>query len=124
MPKSLAHLRGHEPAVIAVAPIIKIAGALFAAVVIIAAVLYLLLRFEVMPHEAQVAARQGAVPPPPRLQVHAPDDLRDLRRQKQALLESYQWLDPAHTVARVPIERAMQIYAQQNAARSSASERR
>jgi hypothetical protein len=115
---------GHEPAVIAVAPIIKIAGALFAAVVVIAAVLYLLLRFDVMPHQAQAAARQGPVPPPPRLQMHAPDDLRVLRLQKQALLESYQWLDPAHTVARVPIERAMQIYEQQKAAHSGAAETR
>ena len=113
---------GHEPAVIAAAPIVKIAAALFAGVVIIAAVLYLLLRFEVMPHQAQVAARQGPVPPPPRLQVHAPDDLRVLRLQKQALLESYQWLDPAHTAARVPIERAMQIYEQQKGAHSGASE--
>jgi hypothetical protein len=110
--------------VIAVAPIIKIAGALFGAVVVIAAVLYLLLRFDVMPHQAQVAARQGPTPPPPRLQVHAPDDLRVLRLQKQALLESYQWLDPAHTVARVPIERAMQIYEQQKAAHSGAAETR
>lgn len=123
MPKSRTQL-GHEPALIAVAPIIKIAAALFAAVGIIAAVLYLLLRFEVMPHQAQAAARQGALPPPPRLQVHAADDLRVLRLQKQALLEGYQWLDPAHTVARVPIERAMQIYEQQEAARSGAAETR
>jgi hypothetical protein len=124
MPKSRALLRGHEPAVIAVAPIIKIAGMLFGAVVLIAAVLYMLLRFEVMPHQVQLAARQGTVPPPPRLQVHAPDDLRVLRSQKQALLEGYRWLDPAHTAARVPIERAMQIYVQQNAAHGSTSEKR
>ncbi len=68
-----------------------------------------------MPHQVQVAAETGSVPPPPRLQVHAPDDLRALRLQKQALLDNYQWLDPDHTVARVPIERAMQLYVQQNA---------
>ncbi len=124
MPRAPAPLRGHEPAVIAVAPIIKIAVALFGVVILIAAVLYLLLRFEVMPHQAQVAVRQGAVPPPPRLQVHAREDLRALRAQKQALLESYQWLDPAHSAARVPIERAMQIYVQQSAARRSAPEMR
>lgn len=122
MPRSRAPVRGHEPAMIAVAPILKIAGLLFAAVILIAAALYLLLRFEVMPHQAQVAARQGPAPPAPRLQVHAPDDLRALRLRKQALLDGYQWLDPAHTAARVPIERAMQMYVQQNAARRSASE--
>lgn len=115
MPKSRAQPRGHEPALIAVAPILKIAGGLFAAVVLIAAGLYLFLRLEVMPHQVQVAAETGSVPPTPRLQVHAPDDLRALRLQKQALLDNYQWLDPDHTVARVPIERAMQLYVQQNA---------
>lgn len=124
MLKSPARLHGHEPAMIAVAPILKIAGSLFISVALIAAVLYLLLRFAVMPHQAQVAARQGTLPPPPRLQVHASDDLRELRLQKQALLEDYQWLDPAHTAARVPIERAMQIYARQSTARRSASEQR
>lgn len=113
MPKSSTQLRGHEPALIAVAPILKITGVLFAAVVLIAAALYLFLRLEVMPHQLQVAAQTGTVPPPPRLQVHAPEDLHSLRLQKQALLDNYQWLNPDHTLARVPIERAMQLYVQQ-----------
>lgn len=116
MPKSGAQPRGHEPALIAVAPILKIAGGLFAAVVLIAAALYLFLRFVVIPHQIEIAAQRGSMPPPPRLQVHAPDDLRSLRLQKQALLDNYQWLNPDHTVARVPIERAMQLLQQQNAA--------
>ena len=122
MPKPPAQAHEHESAMIATAPIIKIAAGMFAAVALIAAALYLLLRFQVMPHQAQVAARAGSVPPAPRLQVHAPDDLQTLRMQKQALLEGYQWLDPAHTVARVPIERAMQIYVQQSAAQRGAAE--
>jgi hypothetical protein len=49
----------------------------------------------------------------PRLQAHPTEDLATLRAQQAALLTHYAWLDPAHTVARVPIERAMAMYAQQ-----------
>lgn len=53
-----------------------------------------------------------SAPPTPRLQ---PDPARDLaanHRRERAKLDEYTWLDPQHGVARIPIERAMQLLAQ------------
>jgi hypothetical protein len=39
--------------------------------------------------------------------------LRDLRAQEEAVLNSYGWVDPEKKVARIPIERAMELLAQE-----------
>ena len=48
-------------------------------------------------------------PPGPHLQAHPHAELRDVRAQETQLLHAYAWLDPGHTVARIPIERAMAL---------------
>jgi len=45
------------------------------------------------------------------LQVHPAEDIRAFRAQKQQLLDSYEWVDREHTIARIPIERAMELLA-------------
>lgn len=50
-------------------------------------------------------------PPAPHLQAHPQADLRDLRARETQLLHGYAWLDPQHSAARVPIERAMALSA-------------
>lgn len=54
------------------------------------------------------AAPVRPIPPQPRLQPDPAADITAERSLQQSRLESYEWLDPAHTVARIPIERAME----------------
>jgi hypothetical protein len=60
-------------------------------------------------------ARPGSPPPILGNTVLQPDPAQDLRAftaSKRALLESYAWIDREHTVARIPIERAMALVAE------------
>jgi hypothetical protein len=47
--------------------------------------------------------------PSPPLQSAPALDLQALRAEKHALLSSYAWIDRAHGVVRIPIERAMSL---------------
>jgi hypothetical protein len=110
------HPFGHESSAVAVRRVLII-GAILAAVVVLTAIaIHVALPRWVMPHHQQVVARRAAIPPPPRLQARPAADIAALRAQKNALLSSWQWTDPAHAFARIPIERAMALYAQQQAA--------
>jgi hypothetical protein len=60
-----------------------------------------------------VRGAQTQVPPPPRLQRDPRRDLQEFRAREQTVLDSYGWVDRAHGVVSIPIERAMQIVAQQ-----------
>jgi hypothetical protein len=48
-------------------------------------------------------------PPSPRLQVHPFQELYAQRSHEEGLLNAYAWLDPGHTRARIPIDRAMAL---------------
>jgi len=54
----------------------------------------------------------GEVPPEPRLQLNAPLDLKRLREQEDAVLNSYGWIDKSNGTVRIPIERAIDLLAQ------------
>lgn len=45
----------------------------------------------------------------PRLQEHPQQDMRELRRKQEALLQGYAWINRQGGVARIPIEDAMRI---------------
>ena len=47
--------------------------------------------------------------PTPPLQSAPSLDLRALRAEKHALLSQYAWIDRAHGVVRIPVERAMEL---------------
>jgi hypothetical protein len=51
----------------------------------------------------------GERPPQPRLQPHPVSDLAAERAREEGSLESRGWNDPGHTVAHIPIDRAMQL---------------
>lgn len=57
-------------------------------------------------------ARTPLPPPEPRLQTHPEADLRRLRSEEEAVLDGYAWVDRAAGVARIPIERAMELVAE------------
>lgn len=106
---------GHEPDAINYRTILTLAGVLAVVVIAIAVGLHLALTRAVIPNHAEAAARPAQIPPKPRLQAHPQTDLAKFRAQKEALLSGYAWTDPQHDYARIPIGRAMQIYAQQHA---------
>lgn len=51
------------------------------------------------------------VPPEPRLQVYPAADLETFQKEQQESLSGYAWIDPQAGIARIPIERAMEILA-------------
>lgn len=50
--------------------------------------------------------------PEPRLQVHAPQDLKELRAAEEATLNSFGWVDQNAGIARIPIDQAMKLLAE------------
>ena len=109
------HPFGHEPSAIAVRRVLVI-GAILALVVLTSVVvLHSVLRDWVMPRHAELALRPDVIPPEPRVQALPQDDLAAFRAQKEALLSHYVWIDASHAYARIPIARAMRIYAGQHA---------
>lgn len=106
---------GHEPDAINYRTILLVAGLLAVVVIAIGVALHLILTRAVIPNHAEIAARPAQVPPKPRLQPHPQADLARFRAQKEALLSGYAWTDAQHAYARIPIQRAMQIYVQQHA---------
>src|SRR5262245_1179145 len=52
------------------------------------------------------------LPPEPRLQEDPMADLARMRAEEQAALDGYGWVDREHGVARIPVQRAMEILVQ------------
>jgi hypothetical protein len=60
--------------------------------------------------ELNIDARR--LPPEPRLQSAPITDLKEMRAAEDKLLNGYGWVDQAHGVVRVPIDRAIEMLAQ------------
>jgi hypothetical protein len=106
------HPFGHEPSAIATRRVLATGGVLALVVIGVVIVLHFALRNAAMPYHAQVAIRPAPIPPAPRLQASPQEDLAQFRADKARLLSSYAWTDAGHYYARIPIARAMEIYAQ------------
>jgi len=107
---------GHEPSGIAVRPIVLVGAATAVAVIFTVTIVCLVLRGRMEPTRAVNRGSIAAIPPPPRLQAQPRIDLAALRAEKQGVLQSWGWADHSGQFAHIPIERAMEIYAQQHAA--------
>lgn len=57
-------------------------------------------------------AQQPYEPPGPRLQDEPEHELRVMRAEEEAALNSYAWVDEAAGVAQIPVERAIAILAE------------
>jgi hypothetical protein len=51
-------------------------------------------------------------PPPPRLQIYPPADLRSMRQKEAQVLNHYSYADKEKKNVRIPIERAMELLLQ------------
>jgi hypothetical protein len=49
------------------------------------------------------------LPPQPRLQRNPALDMRQMRAENEAILNSYGWIDKQAGIVRIPIERAMEL---------------
>jgi hypothetical protein len=58
------------------------------------------------------AAHKSDLPPQPRLQTDPRQDLRELRSQEDAILNSYGWVDQNNGIVRIPIDEAMKLVVQ------------
>jgi hypothetical protein len=65
------------------------------------------------PESTEVVPKLSQVPPEPRIQADPTLDLWRLRAHEDAVLNSYGWSDRQAGTVRVPIDRAMDLLAQQ-----------
>ncbi len=61
------------------------------------------------PPPTLLEAQMPYEPPSPNLQTDPLGELATSRAEEEALLAVWEWADPGHTKARVPIERAMEL---------------
>lgn len=70
-------------------------------------------RFHPSPDSSsRIALHPQMLAPPPRLQADAAADLAKFRAAEEAQLHSYGWVDKSAGIARIPIERAMELIAE------------
>jgi hypothetical protein len=60
-------------------------------------------------------ARLDPIPPGPRLQPVPPRDMAELRARDRAALTTYGWVDESAGIARIPVDRAIDILADEAA---------
>jgi len=53
--------------------------------------------------------RAQKLPPEPRLQAHATQDMREMRANEDRLLHQYAWIDPDKGIVRIPVDKAMDL---------------
>lgn len=133
----------HEESDVSVGPIAKFVGALFILLAVICVLMLLMYNFlekraQESERRASPLARRGAdaLPPPPRLQgskgfevpvttgtpikleLREPQaEYTTVRQLWEEELKGYEWQDPEQKTARVPIETAIRLYAEQQARR-------
>lgn len=52
------------------------------------------------------------MPEGPRLQVHAPQDLKEYKEDESKALDGYGWVDEKQGIVRIPVDRAMELLLQ------------
>lgn len=109
---------GHESRDVRIRPIVVSFVVLGIVATVVVALLYVVLQAFTEREQRQsapaspLAVSQGrTVPPEPRLQIAPRADLRRLREREEALLSGYGWVDRDAGVARIPIERAIELLA-------------
>jgi hypothetical protein len=110
--------RVHEPDLPRVRAIAIGGGAVLAMVVIAVIIAVIVVRGLAPERGAPRAAVPPAAEPP--LQAMPERDFPAYLREKQTLLHEYAWVDRAHGIVRIPVERAMSLLVEQQAQRGSA----
>ncbi len=115
--------RGHEERDADIRGAVGFAVALTATVIIVLFLMKWMLH-TLTPPSTEMAAPVSTFSPTrliqtgPRLQVHGPQDLKNLRAREDAILHNYGWIDREKGIVRIPIERAMELLVQKGASHS------
>ncbi|HET6628150.1 MAG TPA: hypothetical protein VFG91_00080 [Woeseiaceae bacterium] len=108
-------VRGHESGDVSFRGVFLTGAALLGVLALLAAILWYVSRatLEGVPAPAPFPAVSVTLAPgeSPVLQVTPESDLARLRAREAALLHGYGWVDRERGIARIPIERAMEILA-------------
>ena len=59
-----------------------------------------------------VLVQTSQQPPQPHLQINPQGDLEELRHQETEILSTYAWIDRDKGMARIPIDRAIELFVQ------------
>ncbi len=89
-----------------------VAGLVILGVLASAAVFHFFVRNQPLGPPASPFEDIRPMPPEPRLQTTAPQDLKHYRDGQDQLLNTYGWVDSQNGVVRIPVERAMDILLQ------------
>jgi len=105
---------GHESSAIPLKPMLWclvgfIATAVLIHLLVICYGRMLAARYEDFGRVYQMRPEQTPEYPAPALQVNPQVDLQRYRMRAEQDLNSYGWIDPAHGVAKIPVERAMNL---------------
>lgn len=118
--RTAAEMVGHETTDAEIAPLVRFAIFLTAITVSCALLVVGLYKYLDAREVAEKAGRYPLatgmarpLPPAPRLQTYPFDDIKVLRREEGRILDHYAWVDRNAGVVRIPIERAMEVLAEQ-----------
>jgi hypothetical protein len=110
---------GHETQDVSIGAIVKFGAGLAIAAAVISVAMWGLFRFFDARHEKReqpvppmVAANLKRTPREPRLEPNPLAPRLAVRAREQAQLTSYGWVDRSAGVARIPIDRAMELLAE------------
>ena len=109
---------GHETSDVHIGGIVATGvGLLVTLAVVFAAVSWLQTRFTgralpLAPPAARATPAAPPLPPDPRLEAVAGQELHELRAAQERLLHGYDWIDRPAGIARIPIERAIDLLAE------------
>jgi len=106
----------HEESDVNVRAIFAYGAGLFAVLVVVASLVWLL--FATLRGRAErsdagaspfAAEKRALLPPEPRLQINPREDLRQLRAAEDAVLNGYRWVDRNAGIVRIPIDEAIRL---------------
>ena len=114
-----AELVGHETTDADLGPLVRFAVFLAAITALMALLVVGLYKYLDAREIAEKATRyplakdvMRPLPPRPRLQTYPFDDIKELRKEENKVLDHYAWVDQNAGVVRIPIERAIDVLAE------------
>ena len=114
-----AEFVGHEQSDAELGPLLRFAIFLAAITFFIALLVVGLYKYLDAREVAEKAGRhplaEGVtrpLPPRPRLQTYPFDDIKELHKQENEILDHYAWVDQGAGAVRIPIERAIEVLAE------------
>jgi hypothetical protein len=113
-PLSLATMLGFEPRDVSARGLFYFFGVMAAFLIFTSFAMkwlfkYFAVRFQPAPFVQQPFSEVRQLPPRPRIQSTPELDIRIYLQSQQRLLTSYTWIDAKNRIARIPVDRAMEL---------------